>query len=265
MHTNGKRAVIYTRISRDRDGESLGVARQEKLCRAIAKAAGVDVVGVLTDNDVSATSSRERPGFVRLCDNLAAGLYDVVIALDTDRLLRKLGDLATLFDLCEKHGVRVMYEHGGFDPATGDGMFEASIRASVDGEEVRKLKKRVNRKVTELAEAGAPGSMGGARPFGYEDDRITVREAEAVIIREAVARLLAGETVRGLCKDLNGRGIRTSTGGTWVPQSLRRLVLSARIMGVREHKGEIYPAQWEAICERDDVVALRAMFNDPDG
>ena len=49
-------AVIYTRISSDRSDTRLGVARQEKLCRALCKTAGHAIVDVLTDNDVSAVS-----------------------------------------------------------------------------------------------------------------------------------------------------------------------------------------------------------------
>lgn len=42
------RAAIYTRISRDREGTSLGVARQQKLCEKIAEALGVEVMDVFT-------------------------------------------------------------------------------------------------------------------------------------------------------------------------------------------------------------------------
>ena len=258
------RAAIYTRISRDRDGQALGVARQEKICRGIAASLKADVVEVFTDNDVSATSTRKRPEFERLLDWISDGRLDVVIALDSDRLLRKLGDIARVFELTEKHGVRVVYEHGGFDPRTSEGMFEASIRTTIDAEEVRKIKKRVKRKNRELAEAGKAVSGGGARPFGFEDDRRTHRSEEAAVVRELAIRLLAGETIRGLCNDLNRRGITTTPGGAWTPQTLKRLMLSARIAGLIEHEGEIYGAKdWEAIISRDDLVSLRAKLNDP--
>jgi DNA invertase Pin-like site-specific DNA recombinase len=258
------RAAIYTRISRDRDGQALGVARQEKICRDIAATLDADVVEVFTDNDVSATSAGTRPGFERLLDCISEGRLDVVIALDSDRLLRKLGDLARLFELTEKHAVRVVYEHGGFDPRTGDGMFEASMRASIDGEEVRKLKKRVNRKNRELAEAGKAVSGGGDRPFGFEEDRRTHRPDEAALIRELAVRLLAGETIRGLCNELDQRGITTSSGGPWHPTTLKRVMTSARTAGLIEYRGEFHTAtDWEPIISRDDLMSLRAKLNDP--
>jgi hypothetical protein len=39
-----------------------------------------------------------------------------------------------------------------------------------------------------------------------------VRDSEAAVIRECVRRVLAGEPIRSLARDLNGRGICTSTG-----------------------------------------------------
>ena len=70
----------------------------------------------------------------------------------------------------------------------------------------------------ELARSGQ-NSGGGSRPFGFESDRVTVRAGEAKIIRELAERLLAGEALRSLCADLNMRGVRTTTGGEWVPKS----------------------------------------------
>ncbi len=49
---------------------------------------------------------------------------------------------------------------------------------------------------------------GGTRPFGFEADFVTVRESEAEVIRELAERLIGGETLRSLCKDLNERGHR---------------------------------------------------------
>lgn len=46
------------------------------------------------------------------------------------------------------------------------------------------------------AEQGLP--HGSARPFGYEPDKITLRETEAKVVREMVDRYLAGASIRSL-------------------------------------------------------------------
>ncbi|HET7034992.1 MAG TPA: recombinase family protein [Thermomicrobiaceae bacterium] len=123
---------------------------------------------------------------------------------------------------------------------------------------------RIRRKHLEIAESGRP-SGGGSRPYGYEDDKVTVRPAEAAVVAECAKRLLAGEPVRSIAQDLNERGVPTSTGGQWSPQSLRRMLASARISGHREHRGEIVgPAEWPGIISTEDGAKIRALLANPE-
>ncbi|MBA3489531.1 MAG: recombinase family protein, partial [Longispora sp.] len=59
------RAGIYVRISQDREGAGLGVARQETDCRALCERLGWTVVDVYADNDTSAYSGAPRPQWSR--------------------------------------------------------------------------------------------------------------------------------------------------------------------------------------------------------
>ena len=60
------RAGIYARISSDREGEGLGVARQLEDCRRLAEARGWTVVERYVDQDVSAYTGKLRPEYGRL-------------------------------------------------------------------------------------------------------------------------------------------------------------------------------------------------------
>ena len=55
-----RQAVIYCRISQDRDLDAIGVDRQEKLCRALAARERLDVAEVFKDNNVSGYSGKHR-------------------------------------------------------------------------------------------------------------------------------------------------------------------------------------------------------------
>ncbi len=72
---------------------------------------------------------------------------------------------------------------------------------------------------------------GGTRPFGYRSDRLTVEPTEAAAIREAAARIRAGDSLRGLASDWNARGLRTVTGRDWSAQVLRRMLTSRPRVG----------------------------------
>ena len=69
-------------------------------------------------------------------------------------------------------------------------------------------------------------SGGGTRPFGFEADRRTIRPEEAEIIRDCARRVLAGDSLRSLCIELNERGVPTVTGSKWSSQTLRRMLMS---------------------------------------
>ncbi len=67
------RAAIYVRISSDRAGAGMGVARQEEDCRALCERLGWQVASVYRDNDVSAFSGQTRPAWQQLNSDIAAG------------------------------------------------------------------------------------------------------------------------------------------------------------------------------------------------
>src|SRR4029453_16565204 len=80
---------------------------------------------------------------------------------------------------------------------------------------------RLRSRLAEKRDAGEPHT-GGYRPYGYRSDFVTVDQGEAEVIREAAGRLLAGETLREVTRDLNRRGLLSSTGKAWAPPPLGR-------------------------------------------
>jgi transcriptional regulator with XRE-family HTH domain len=93
---------------------------------------------------------------------------------------------------------------------------------------------RLRSRLAEKREAGEPHA-GGNRPYGYCADFVTVDPDEAAVVCEAAGRLLAGETLREVTKDLNRRGLLSSTGKPWSPATLRRTLASPRLAGLRVH------------------------------
>jgi hypothetical protein len=92
---------------------------------------------------------------------------------------------------------------------------------------------------------------------------LTVRESEAAEIRTCARKALAGHSLREIAIGLNKRQVPSAQGGTWSPQALRRMLLSARIGGMREHRGEVAAeAAWPAIVTPAESAQLRAMLTD---
>lgn len=260
--------AVYCRISDDRAEQGLGVARQEKDGRALAERKGWDVADVYVDNDISATRKdgkvKHRPDFERLRDDLRSRRVTAVVAWDFDRLFRDPLEQEQFFLLCEQiGGVRVATIGDEVDIESGHGLLVARIKGAVAAEEARKISERSKRKHLELAEKGAFAG-GGTRPFGFDADRVTIRSDEASRIEQAAERVLAGETLRAVCRAWNAEGFHTVTGKKWSPYVLRTILTAGRTCGWREHRGVLVAeAVWPAILDRRTTDRLRALLLDP--
>ena len=257
-------AAIYCRISSDPAGTGLGVKRQESDCRAWAERRGWTVTALYVDDDTSAYSGKPRPSYLAMLEAIKTGVVDAVVVYHLDRLHRHPKELEEFLDVCDASGVKDLATvTGDIDLATHDGRFHARILGAVARKESDDKSRRLQRKHLELAQQGSL-SGGGTRPFGYDDDRVTVRDDEAALIREAAQRILAGETLRSVVVDWNRRGVPTVTGVPWTMMVLRRTLTAPRTCGWREHRGSFAaPAKWPAILDRDDVDRLRRILLDP--
>ena len=78
-------------------------------------------------------------------------------------------------------------------------------------------------------------------------------DAERELVREAAQRVLAGQGLMTIARDWNPRGLRGATEHPWTAPTLRKVLLSARIAGLREHGtdpsgkvlGALTPGIWE--------------------
>lgn len=174
---NGRRMVVYCRISDDREGRQNGVDRQERQCRTLADKNGDEVVAVYTDDDRSAYSGKPRPAYQQMLAFLRAGHADGAYALAPTRFYRRLDDGLEFFKLIAEKSLEVQtVKQGRYDLSTADGRRDA-LRAAVDAQhEAEQISERVrDAKADNLAKGEY---RGGPRPFGYEADGITVRTLE---------------------------------------------------------------------------------------
>ena len=256
-------AGIYCRISHDPDGRRAGVQRQETDCRKLVEQRGWRLARVYIDNDVSAYSGKSRPEYERLLQDLRAGDVNAVAVWHLDRLHRSPKELEEFLEVCQAAGVRdVATVTGDLDVAESDGLFAARIMTAVSRKASDDSSRRLRRKMEDLALQGKP-SGGGRRPFGYEKDGMTVRPSEARVIAEAAERLLRGEGLFGLACEFNSRGIPTVCGGLWTTRTLKRVVLSPRVAGLREYKGSVVgQAAWPAILDQNTHRRLTSVLLD---
>lgn len=218
--------VIYCRISKDREGRELGVERQEAACRELAERLGLTVDRVFVDNDISAStlSKKRRPEYEEMMAEAEAGQVAMILAYSNSRLTRRRLEFERLVTAHTQTGVRFRTVVSGDDDlSTADGQMIASIKASIDQAESQRISERVRAQKAQAREQGL--YPGGWRSFGLEADGVTVRESEAVERVAMSQAVLDGTSILALCRDLNARGVPTSTGGKWGPRGMRRVLM----------------------------------------
>jgi DNA invertase Pin-like site-specific DNA recombinase len=248
-----------------------GVDRQREDCLALAERLGWTVSRIYVDNDISAYSGKRRPDYEALCDDVKNGTVNAVIAWHPDRLHRRSAELESWLDLCGDDVAHATVQAGLWDLSTPSGRMTARILGAVAQHESEHKSERVRAAKTVDARNGK--FNGGSRCYGYEPDGMTVRESEAAEIRSIADAITRGVSLRSLARELNERGISTTTGSQgWSQAKLRSVLLSPRLAGLRSHgehdgKGNVvtklYRGQWPAILDETVYAAVRAVLEDP--
>jgi len=273
-----RNGAIYARISRVMDKtDLLGVTRQIQDCRQLAKRRGDRISRVYSDNDFSAASSSvRRPDYEAMMAAVRAGGHDGVIVWDLDRLHRQPKELEEFIDLADRYHLELANVGGDVDLSTPQGRLTARIKGAVAKHEAEQMGRRVKRKQRELAEAGK-NAGGGRRPYGFLHDRVTLHtrpfctigsretiNGEVEVIRELARRVLAGDPLGVLERDLNARGIHTSTGSTWQKRTIVQTLTAPRVAGLRQYQGQVIgTAAWAPILDRATWEAVCAILRNP--
>ncbi|KOX15001.1 hypothetical protein ADK66_03095 [Micromonospora sp. NRRL B-16802] len=264
-----RRAAKYRRISDDREGRELGIGRQDEDLDELAERENLVYVASYVDNDISAStrSKKRRPDYERMLADAKAGNFEIIAAYTSSRITRRPRENEDLIDLAVDHGIKYKYIRSPeFDLNTADGREMARNAAARDAGETERTSERVERDVRRRAEAGE--FHGGLLPFGVDADQVIVKvrgvskvkyvnfrhhDTDAPRVKDAVRRVLAGESLYGIAKDF---GMQRRT--------LKRALTKPAIAGLREFEGKLLPTPWEKIVEVDDWRRVVEILNDPE-
>lgn len=185
-----------------------------------------------------------------------------MLAWHNDRLHRSPAELETFIEACERRAVPThCVKAGALDLSTASGRMTARILGAVARQEVEHSIERIRGEKMQAAKAGK--YRGGRRPFGYDADGVTVRPVEAAAVLDASRRVLLGESLTSISRELNAAGIATATGALWTPTALQRVLRRARNAALIECDGAMLPATWPAIVPEAVWSQVVALCSDP--
>jgi site-specific DNA recombinase len=222
-----KRVILYARVSsleQARSGYSL--AQQLEALREYAASEGYEVLEGVADPGQSG-ASLERPGMDHVRDLVAAGGVSVVLALDRDRLARKVVLNLVLEEELARHGceLRALNDYAGDSP-------EAALMRGIQGQfaeyERAKIVERTRRGKERKAREGRI-MRGPKAPYGFRYnascDALIVHEPEMVVVEKAFGMAASGLGPGAIQTRLHAEGVPSPTGKRmWQRQVLKRMV-----------------------------------------
>ena len=213
----------------------------------------------------------KRPEFERLLADLERGAIDGVVAYDLDRFARQPADLERAIRIFDaRPGLVFATVQQDLDLSTSDGRTMARVMVAFANKSSMDTSRRIKRKNLELAQQGVPRST--RRPFGYEDDKITIRRSEAQLVRQAARDVLAGVGLHTIARQWNEQGVRTPYGNPWLQSVLKSMLVSPRMAGFRIHQrqiardanGEPVMTKREPLLDLGTWESVCAVLNDPE-
>lgn len=282
-YRRGQRVGLYGRVSIDtREGRS--VDSQLAVGREWAKRESHRIVGEYRDDGISAfNAAKVRPDWQRVMDDIVARKLDILWVWEASRASRDRAVWAALIAACAEARVLISVNGKNHDVTDPDDGFVLDLGAAMAVRESAYIRKRVQRATLAAAGEGRPF---GSIPYGYRrvydaksgaPDRQVPDEQTAPIVKEIVARVLAGEGLYTISVDLNRRGVPTPQmvrdqrlgregvkRGGWNNPKLRKLLSSPTMAGLRVHQGVVHgKATWEPLVSPADHVRVLQIINDP--
>ena len=230
---------------------------------------------------------RLRPDFARMVADIRAGELDGqgLWFWRISRQARELEVFIRLRDLCRYHGIFWVVDDEAYDT----GNYRHMRRLLDDAADAEGDSVKLSENVYDGKESAAlKGRRAGRVPYGYratfdprtgdpgpdEADWDEDGNGPAAVVTEAYARVLKGESLTSIRKDLNRRGITTGTGAQWYTPSLRNVLLNPAYAGLRKYQRDAHESiqaaildgvegDWPALVSQADWYATYRLLNDP--
>lgn len=248
----GESAAIYCRISHVNDDDQTGVDRQQRICREMAERLGLHVSDgmVFIDNNRSAWKrNRKRPGWDKLLEAAKVGGVRHILTYHPDRLMRQPHDLEELLRVADDTDITLHGQANMRDLADPDDRFFLRIEVAHSCRSSDDTSRRLVETTIDRAKDGKP--HGGKRRFGYDASGENLVPKEAKIILEVFTEFVGGKTPTEIGNSINKRKILTALDKEWNADTVRALLDSRHVAGIRVFRGEeVGDGEWPAAVPR---------------
>jgi site-specific DNA recombinase len=229
------RAGAYCRVSTDKEDQLNSLRSQKSYFQDyIESHEGWTLADIYADEGISGTSVRKREAFGRMIRDAELGRLDLILTKEVSRFARNTVDTLAYTRKLKQWGVGVIFISDSIDTRDNDGELRLTIMASIAQEESRKTSQRVKWGQKRRMEQGVVFGNHSAYGFTISDGKISINEAEAVVIRKVFYKFLTeGKGAYVIARELGEEGIAPPkrTDGAWSGVMVRRILRNEKVAG----------------------------------
>lgn len=229
-------AAIYARYSDPKQNE-VSITDQNRVAEAWAKQEGVRVSHFYNDKAMTG-AVRARPDYLKMIDDAAAGLFEILIIHDLSRLSRDDYELKGVLRKLIWLGVRVIGVADGYDSTRSGHKIHSGFKGLMNELHLDDIRSWT---IKGMKGKAVDGFNCGGRTYGYrnvpiedptgkKDDygrpaiiavKYEIDEEQANIVRKIYSWYAAGYSYTWIASELNKQGIKASRGGSWAMTAIK--------------------------------------------
>ncbi|MCL2426964.1 MAG: recombinase family protein [Oscillospiraceae bacterium] len=251
--------AIYARYSSDKQSET-SIEQQLKVCRDYCERNAYTVITEYADEAISGRTD-ERPEFQKMILDAKRKLFKAIVIYSVDRFSRTLSQSSKYAEELEKYNVMLISATeaiSGGNPSAKMLLNMLMVQAQYYSDE---LAQKIGRGMDYNAERGF--SLGGVPALGYKAvlvDESKEKGKKKFVVDEQTAPTVKrifemyadeGMTMAQIIRHLNSQGIKTSIGREFNKNSIRKLLLNKKYIGIFTYRGTEYTGLIARIVDDD--------------
>lgn len=235
IHYRVLRVAAYCRVSTKQEEQLNSYENQvQHYTERINSENGWTLEGIYADKGISGTSVKNRDEFNRMIRRCKQGKIDMIITKSIARFARNTVDCLKYVRLLNDLGVDVYFEEQGIHSNQPGAEFYITIYGSIAQSESENISANIKWGKAQAAREGKV-VFRYKNFLGYrkgEDGQPEIVPEEAETIRLIYDRFLAGDSLKGIAKLLEEKGIKSPTGKTeWQFSTIQSILSNERYKG----------------------------------
>ena len=235
------KVAAYCRVSTEQDEQANSYDAQiEHYTAEIAKHSDWLNAGIYADKGITGTMAKKRPEFLKMIRKCRQKKIDLILVKSISRFSRNTVDCLEYIRELKALGIGVIFEKEKINTLTETSEAMITIMGYFAQAESESISKNVTWGVRHAFSEGKVtfthdiyGYKNKKNPDTKRQDKISIVEDEATVIREIFERYYAGDSLTGICTYLNNNQIVPpgKKKDRWYPSTLQTILRNEKYKG----------------------------------